>query len=588
MKKWFIKSDNGLTKENFKNNSEFSYITCQLLANRKIDYKNVKNFLYPDYKYLHNPFLMKDLDTAIEILVDAIDNNLHIQIVGDYDQDGNSATVVLMKGIGFFTDNISFAIPHRMEDGYGISKGIVDSAKKNNVDLIITCDNGISAFEVVEYCNSLNIPIIVTDHHQVVIDDEGNQILPKANAVVNPHRLDCEYPFKELCGAGVAFKLMQALYDELGGDEDYLIDLLQFVAMGTVCDVVDLVDENRFFVKKGLEILNSSDNVGINKLQRENEVGKITTTSLGFKLGPCINAAGRLDSASIGVELFLEEDESMATDYAKRLVELNEERKSLTNDAYSRINAKVRESGHFNDDIIVMYDDELHESIAGIVAGRIKDYYYRPTLIFSNAKEDGILKGSARSIEDYDIISKLREFSNLFEKLGGHAMAAGLSIKKENLDILRKSLNQNSNLTSENFVEKIKIDCSLDFKLISYNIVDELKLLEPYGKANPEPLFGTKNVEIKSISVIGKNKNVIKLVLSQDDIEFSGIIFSNFDKYISYFNKKFETEDIILEQNNIKNKFIDILYTSCGAMRSPPEPFSTSSAVRAVGTFRRW
>lgn len=561
MKKWFIKSDNGLTKENFKNNSEFSYITCQLLANRKIDYKNVKNFLYPDYKYLHNPFLMKDLDTAIEILVDAIDNNLHIQIVGDYDQDGNSATVVLMKGIGFFTDNISFAIPHRMEDGYGISKGIVDSAKKNNVDLIITCDNGISAFEVVEYCNSLNIPIIVTDHHQVVIDDEGNQILPKANAVVNPHRLDCEYPFKELCGAGVAFKLMQALYDELGGDEDYLIDLLQFVAMGTVCDVVDLVDENRFFVKKGLEILNSSDNVGINKLQRENEVGKITTTSLGFKLGPCINAAGRLDSASIGVELFLEEDESTATDYAKRLVELNEERKSLTNDAYSRINAKVRESGHFNDDIIVMYDDELHESIVGIVAGRIKDYYYRPTLIFSNAKEDGILKGSARSIEDYDIISKLREFSNLFEKLGGHAMAAGFSIKKENLDILRKSLNQNSNLTSENFVEKIKIDCSLDFKLISYNIVDELKLLEPYGKANPEPLFGTKNVEIKSISVIGKNKNVIKLVLSQDDIEFSGIIFSNFDKYISYFNKKFETEDIILEQNNIKNKFIDILYT---------------------------
>ena len=290
MKKWFIKSDNGLTKENFKNNSEFSYITCQLLANRKIDYKNVKNFLYPDYKYLHNPFLMKDLDTAIEILVDAIDNNLHIQIVGDYDQDGNSATVVLMKGIGFFTDNISFAIPHRMEDGYGISKGIVDSAKKNNVDLIITCDNGISAFEVVEYCNSLNIPIIVTDHHQVVIDDEGNQILPKANAVVNPHRLDCEYPFKELCGAGVAFKLMQALYDELGGDEDYLIDLLQFVAMGTVCDVVHLVDENRVFVKKGLEILNSSDNVGINKLQRENEVGKITTTSLGFKLGPCINA----------------------------------------------------------------------------------------------------------------------------------------------------------------------------------------------------------------------------------------------------------------------------------------------------------
>ena len=558
MKKWFIKSDNGLTKENFKNNSEFSYITCQLLANRKIDYKNVRNFLYPNYKYLHNPFLMKDLDTAIEILVDAIDNNLHIQIVGDYDQDGNSSTVVLMKGIGFFTDNISFSIPHRIEDGYGISKGIVDNAKKNNVDLIITCDNGISSFEVAEYCNSMNIQMIITDHHQVCFDDKGNQILPKAKAVINPHRIDCEYPFKELCGAGVAFKLMQALFDELGGDENYLIDLLQFVSMGTVCDVVDLVDENRFFVKKGLEILNSSKNIGINKLKTENEIGKITTTSLGFKLGPCINAAGRLESASIGVELFLEEDENLADNYAKKLVELNEKRKNLTNEAYSRVNSKIKENEYFNDDIIVVYDDEIHESIAGIVAGRIKDHYYKPTLVFSNAKEEGILKGSARSIEGYDIISKLRDFSNLFEKLGGHAMAAGFSIKKENLDTLRNELNKNSELVLENFIEKVKIDCSLDFKLLNYNIVDELKLLEPYGKANPEPLFGTKDVEIKSISIIGKNKNVIKLVLSQDSIEFSGIIF---DKYIAYLNEKFKTNDIISEQNNIKDKFIDILYT---------------------------
>ena len=561
MKKWFIKSDNGLTKENFKNNSEFSYITCQLLANRKIDYKNVRNFLYPNYKYLHNPFLMKDLDTAIEILVDAIDNNLHIQIVGDYDQDGNSSTVVLMKGIGFFTDNISFSIPHRIEDGYGISKGIVDNAKKNNVDLIITCDNGISAFEVAEYCNSMNIQMIITDHHQVCFDDKGNQILPKAKAIINPHRIDCEYPFKELCGAGVAFKLMQALFDELGGDENYLIDLLQFVSMGTVCDVVDLVDENRFFVKKGLEILNSSKNIGINKLKTENEIGKITTTSLGFKLGPCINAAGRLESASIGVELFLEEDENLADNYAKKLIELNEKRKNLTNEAYSRVNLKIKENEYFNDDIIVIYDDEIHESIAGIVAGRIKDHYYKPTLVFSNAKEEGILKGSARSIEGYDIISKLRDFSNLFEKLGGHAMAAGFSIKKENLDTLRNELNKNSELVLENFIEKIKIDCSLDFKLLNYNIVDELKLLEPYGKANPEPLFGTKNVEIKCISIIGKNKNVIKLVLSQDSIEFSGIIFTNFDKYIEYLNEKFKTNDIISEQNNIKDKFIDILYT---------------------------
>lgn len=561
MKKWFIKSDNGLTKENFLNNSEFSYITCQLLANRKIDYKNVKKFLYPDYKYLHNPFLMKDLDTAIEILVDAIDNNLHIQIVGDYDQDGNSATVVLFKGLSYFTDNISFAIPNRIEDGYGISKGIVDSAKENNVDLIITCDNGISAFEVAEYCSSLNIQMIITDHHQVCFDKSGNQILPKAEAVINPHRIDCEYPFKELCGAGVAFKLMQALYDELGGDEDYLIDLLQFVSMGTVCDVVDLVDENRIFVKKGLEILNSSDNIGINQLKKENGVTKVTTTSLGFKLGPCINAAGRLESASIGVELFLEEDEGVADKYAKKLVELNEIRKNLTNEAYSIVNLKIKKYKYFENDVIVVYDDEIHESIAGIVAGRIKDFYYKPTLVFSKAKEDGLLKGSARSIEDYDIISKLREFSDLFEKLGGHAMAAGFTIKEENLEILRNRLNENSGLDSESFIEKVKIDCSLDFKLLNFNIVDELKLLEPYGKANPEPLFGTRNVEIKSISLIGSNKNVIKLVLIQEECEFSGIIFTNYEKYISHLNEKFKTSDIITDQYNIKNKFIDILYT---------------------------
>ena len=354
---------------------------------------------------------------------------------------------------------------------------------------------------------------------------------------------------------------MQALFDELGGDEDYLIDLLQFVSMGTVCDVVDLIDENRFFVKKGLELLNYSDNIGVNKLKKENEIGKITTTSLGFKLGPCINAAGRLESASIGVDLFLQEDEKSAENFAKKLVELNNKRKDLTNEAYSRVNLKIKDNKYYEDDIIVVYDEEIHESIAGIVAGRIKDYYYKPTLVFSKAKEEGILKGSARSIEDYNIISKLRDFSNLFEKLGGHAMAAGFSIKEENLDILRNELNKNSDLTSENFIEKVKIDCSLDFKLLNYNIVDELKLLEPYGKANPEPLFGTKNVEIKSLSIIGKNKNVIKLVLKQDEIEFSGIIFTNYDKYIKYFNEKFKTNDILSEYNDIKNKFIDILYT---------------------------
>ena len=320
MKKWFIKSDNGFTRDNFRFNNEFSYITAQLLANRNISYKNVKKFLNPSYDQLHNPFLLKDLDNAIDVLIEAIDNNLHIHIVGDYDQDGNSSTVVLYKGLSYFTNNISYSIPHRVEDGYGISKEIISRAKENNVDIIITCDNGITAFEQVDYCNSLGIQIIVTDHHQVLVEN-GIQKIPNAVAVVNPHRTDCHYPFKELCGAGVAFKVLQALYSELGEDEDQLIDLIQFVAMGTVCDVVDLVDENRFFVKKGLELLNHTTNSGFNSLSKLNNVTKVTASTLGFKIGPCINAAGRLDSANIGVQLFLEEDKESTDKYAKKLID---------------------------------------------------------------------------------------------------------------------------------------------------------------------------------------------------------------------------------------------------------------------------
>ena len=561
MKKWFIKSDNGYTKDNFKNNNEFSYITAQLLANRKISYKEVKNFLYPNFDNLHNPFLMKDLEIAIDLIIDAIDNDLNIRIVGDYDQDGNSATVVLYKGLSYFTKNVSYAIPNRVEDGYGISKSIVDDALLDGVDLIITCDNGTTAFESVEYCKSKNISIIVTDHHELSFDENNNQILPKACAVVNPHRVDCNYPFKELCGAGVAFKLMQALYDELGGNEEYLIDLIQFVAMGTVCDVVDLVDENRFFVKKGLELLNSSKNLGVNKLKEKNNINKITATTLGFKIGPCINAAGRLDSASVGIELFLEDDEKLVDEYAEKLILLNEERKDLTNESYKRVSDSLTKSKFYQDNIIVVYDEEMHESIAGIVAGRIKDYYYKPTLVFAKAKEEGFLKGSARSIEGFDIIAKLREFSYLFEKLGGHSMAAGFSIKEENLDILRKKLNEDINVSKDFFVEKIKIDCALNLNLLKFNIVDELKLLEPYGKANPEPLFGTKNVFINSLSLIGKNKNVIKFKLSEKDVEFTAIIFSNYEKYIDYLNKKFNTENFVLEYDKVDNRFIDILYT---------------------------
>lgn len=564
MKKWFIRTDNGLTKENFEKGNDISFVLARILANREIGYTEIDSFLNPNFEVLHDPFLMKDLEIAVDIIIDAIDNDKHIHIVGDYDQDGNSATVVLYKGLQFFTENISFAIPHRIDDGYGISKGIVDSAFDNGVDIILTCDNGISAFDVIDYANEKGIPVIVTDHHQVVLNDEGEQILPNAIAVVNPQRKDCEYPFKALCGAGVAFKLMQALYDSLGGDEDYLMDLLQFVAMGTVCDVVDLVDENRYFVKNGLEIINSTDNVGLKELKKANGVfNNVNTTTLGFKIGPCINAAGRLDSAVLGVKLFLEEEVENAKLFAEELVSLNNERKELTNIAYENVVSIIKEKEFYKDDVIVVYDGTIHESIAGIVAGRIKERFYRPTLVVTNSKEEGILKGSARSIDGYNVIENLRKCSDLFVKFGGHTMAAGFSIKAENLDKLRSNLNGFSKLTEDDFVEKIKIDMELPFKYINYDIVNELKLLEPFGKGNPEVVFGAKNVLIKKLSIIGKNKNVIRMELKQENNEYIGIIFSNFEIYYRYLKNKFNSENIELKlddiyENGVK---IDILFT---------------------------
>lgn len=564
MKKWFIRTDNGLSKENFEKGNDISYVLARILANRGIGYENIDSFLSPSFDVLHDPFLMKDLEIAVDIIIDAIDNDKHIHIVGDYDQDGNSATVVLYKGLQLFTENLSFAIPHRVDDGYGISKGIVDSAVENFVDLIITCDNGISAFEVIDYANEKGIPVIVTDHHQVVLDENGEQILPKAVAVVNPQRKDCEYPFKALCGAGVAFKLMHAIFDSLGADEDYLIDLIQFVAMGTVCDVVDLVDENRFFVKNGLEIINSTDNIGLKELKKANGVfNNVNTTTLGFKIGPCINAAGRLDSAVLGVKLFLEEDLDNAKLFADELVSLNNERKELTNIAYENVINIIKENKFYNDDIIVVYDGTIHESIAGIVAGRVKDRFYRPTLVVTNSKEDGVLKGSARSIEGYNVVENLRKCSDLFEKFGGHTMAAGFSIKFENLDILRLKLNEFSDLKDDDFIEKIKIDMELPFKYINYDIVSELKKLEPFGKENPEAVFGAKLVMVKKISIIGKNKNVIRMELKQDNVEYTGIIFSNFEIYYRYLKHKFDLENVELKFDfeYEKGVNIDILFT---------------------------
>ena len=423
----------------------------KVLVNRDINTKeDIDMFLKPSLDKFYDPFLMKDMDIAVDIILEAIEENKHIHIVGDYDQDGNSSIVTLMKGLGIHTDRLTYTIPDRMSDGYGINNRIVEEAAEMGVDLIITCDNGISAHEAVEKAKELEMEIIVTDHHHVTLENE-EQILPKADAVINPHRLDCPYPFKELCGAGVAFKLIQAINIVLGIDEEETNSLLEFTCMGTICDIVDLVDENRIIVVEGLRRLNISENLGVKHLCSESAWDKeITAYTIGFVLGPCINASGRLSTARLGVELFLEEDEGLVQSYASELVRLNKERKELTEEAYEIAYNKVQSQGLFNKQVITLVIEDIHESIVGIVAGRIKDDFYRPTIIFTQAGEEGLLKGSGRSIEAYNMFEKIDEIRNLTVSFGGHTMAAGMSIKEEDYDFFDEGYRM-SNVT--------KMDC---------------------------------------------------------------------------------------------------------------------------------
>ncbi len=529
MSKWLIKAAN---KEYKKIAQDFNIneILAKILANRDIEYEEIPGFLDPSRENsMHDPFLMKDMDKAVELIKEEIDNNSHIRIVGDYDQDGNSATMTLIDGLLLFTENISYAIPHRVEDGYGISKRIVEQAKEDNVDLIITCDNGISSFETVKLVRELGMKIIVTDHHQLQKDSEERDILPDANAVLNPNRQDCNYPFKNLCGAGVAFKLMYALYSKYDEDLDYLMDLLEYVAMGTVADIVDLVDENRFFVKEGLNKIHHSNNYGMKALIREAglEQDKINTYSLGFILGPCINAAGRLDTAAWGIELFLEENIERIDEIAKKLVSLNEERKALTEDGLEAVTKKIEAEKIYEKDIIVVCEKSIHESLAGIIAGRVKEKYNRPTIVFTASSEEGVLKGSGRSIEEYNMYENILVYKNLLKSFGGHPMAAGISLYEENFDLFYSSLLESANLTKDDLVEKKYLDSQLFIDRLNFEVVETLKKLEPYGKGNPTPLFGDRNVIVEDMQIIGKNSNALRMDLNVRGRKIKGISFSN-------------------------------------------------------------
>ncbi|WP_099203020.1 single-stranded-DNA-specific exonuclease RecJ [Miniphocaeibacter massiliensis] len=560
MSKWFLKGNSRDYREISKK-FNINPIIAKLLVNRNIENENIEQFLNPTFENsVHNPFLMKDMEIAVNILIECIEKNEHIRIVGDYDQDGNSATMTLIDGIMIYTENISYAIPHRVEDGYGISKRIVEKALEDKVDLIITCDNGITAFEVVEYAKNKGIKVIVTDHHQVK-NENGEDILPVADAVLNPNRSDCKYPFKKLCGAGVAFKFIQALYEKLDGDTEYLLDLLEYVAMGTVCDVVDLIDENRYFVIEGLKRINNTENYGLQCLIKETGLKtEVNTYALGFVIGPCINAAGRLESATLGIELFLQENMLKVEEIARKLVALNQERKQLTKEGLEKIIKTIELDKLDENSVIIVKEKSIHESLAGIIAGKVKEKYYKPTIVLTASSEDGVLKGSGRSIDEYNMFEEINVFNEMLNSFGGHPMAAGLSIKEDLLKEFSLKLNQNSKLTRDDLTPKIHLDSQLYANELTFDIIDEINSLEPYGKGNSRPVFGDKDINLKKIDIIGKNKNVIKFIFDIRERLLEGIYFGDVEKAWEYLEKKFGSRFKDSQIGIVNENKIDIVY----------------------------
>ncbi len=569
MEKWYLRNVKG-DLDRISKSLGISKLLSKLLLNRNItSYEIMDSFIDPSLDKLHNPELMKDMDKGIEIIVDSIKKGRNIRISGDYDQDGNSAILTLYKGLKRCGAKVDYVIPHRIIDGYGINDRIVREAKEDGIDLIITCDNGIAAFEPIKLAKDLGMKVIVTDHHDLAYMEDEKGIkqyrLPEADAVINPKRWDCKYPFKELCGAGVAFKLIQALYTKMNIDMEESYELLEFVAMGTVCDVVDLIDENRIIVKEGLKRINNTNNLGLKALIKATglEEKKINTYSLGFILGPCINASGRLDRADIAVELFLTEDSDKAQRYANRLHELNEERKAMTKKGYEKIVEQIENTDLKEKNVLVIYEPRVHESVAGIIAGRIKDKYYRPTIVLTNSKENGKVKGSGRSIEEYNMFEEISKHKELLLAFGGHPMAAGLSLDVSHIDEFRNRLNTQESLTEDDLTPKVYIDMHLPLDYISFSLIEELEKLEPFGKGNPKPLFGVKNVKVKRGFILGNNQNVLKLLLlTNRGRVIDGIYFGDIEQFEEKMCRKFGKDELNKMYTGVDNRIVlDMIYT---------------------------
>ena len=503
----------------------------------------IEKYLNGTIADLYDGMLMKDMDKAVAVLGEKIKENAKIRIIGDYDIDGIQSTYILLEGFRMLGADVDSDIPDRMKDGYGLNRNLIDRALEADVDTIITCDNGIAAAEEIAYAKSMGMTVVVTDHHEVPYTEIGGErryILPEADAVVDPKQEDCTYPFKGLCGAAVAYKLVEALIEAMGKDAEDADYLMENVAIATIGDVMDLVDENRIFVKQGLDMLKRTENLGLKALMGCTgvNVDKLSPYHIGFVIGPCMNASGRLDTAKRALELLEAKKVAEADLLAGDLKALNDSRKDMTAQAVEEAFIQVENSELKDADVLVVYLPECHESLAGIVAGRIREKYYRPVFVLTKGAEG--LKGSGRSIETWHMYEGLNRVKHLLSKFGGHKMAAGLSMPEENLEQFRKEINEKSGITPEDLNEKIAIDMQLPFECVNEKFIGELAVLEPFGKGNARPVFAERQVQVESARILGKNKNVLKLqVKDLHSTRMDAMYFGDVNTFVEYVREKF-------------------------------------------------
>lgn len=538
MEKWMVYNK----KADFqKIGSEFGIdpVIARLIRNRDIqDMKEIRSYLYGTLAEIPSPWKMKDMERAVQILQKKITQKKKIRIIGDYDIDGVTATCILLKGLKRLNANVDTYIPDRVKDGYGMHEQLIDKALEDGIDTILTCDNGIAAAAEIEYAKKEGLTVIVTDHHDIPFRDTEDGriwIIPKADAVVNPKQNDCLYPNKNICGAVVAWKLIWALYERLGIDSDEIWDFLELAAIATVGDVMDLQGENRIIVKEGLKKLSSTSFEGLKALICVNnlEGAEITAYHVGFVIGPCINASGRLDTAARSLELLLADNMEDAMKLADDLYDLNQSRKAMTEQGKEEAIQSIEENNLGKDRVLVVYLPDCHESLAGIIAGRIREAYNKPVFVLTKGV-DGV-KGSGRSIEAYSMYEELVKCSDLLTQFGGHPMAAGLSMEEKNVELFRRRLNDNCTLTEQDLIPKIMIDVPMPISYLSKKLTEQLKVLEPFGKGNSKPLFAQKNLRAVGIRVFGRNRNVAKMLLiDENGIKMDAVYFGEAQEFVDF------------------------------------------------------